>query len=1131
MSAAQNRGLLNDAWEQTQIKVFSRWTAKQLMAKQIPFESVLEDFADGTKLIQLLEIVSKEQIKSKWHKAPKMRVQMRENVGIALDFITSKNIRMVGIGSDDIIDKHKKLTLGLIWTIINKFLIEEISVEEATARDALLIWAKKNTAGYDGVNVTNFTTSWSDGLAFCALINKFRPNLLDYSTLDHNNHKENCEKAFAACKELGIYVYLDPEDLVDTQPDEKSVVTQVAEFFHFFAGESKVQAMADKVKRTIGIQRAIAELQSDYEQKAQECIDVINTEREKLLAKDYDETVPGVKSKLFNCIKFGRTVRPVIVDKRGIAMKTWGQLLTKCNSTGRPVPVVKEGLEPQTLTAKFEEIEKTAADRRAELTAILEDLQAKLIGAYDEAADAKIAIGEEIRAKADGLSGDLYEQRDALAQLLQQGQEASENVKEIQPKFDELVELRLNNRVKRTVIAVESEFEQLIAYLNRLIESNKAAIFDYENKKKIQEYNDAAQKYLDEITALKGELEAIQGTLREQRAAYVEKSETIMQKRDTVAEIRPIFQNLEKLSLHLGIENTPDAIVALYTDLLNTCQTKISEIHTALVEEYNTQALAIREKIEGINKTADSVQGTTQEKKDQVEKCQADLAETKASIEPTLGEPYQYLTSCKIANMVKHTPSDLVRDTDILSGYLVNLIEQLKAQLVKEANEARIAAYNELAQKYVDIANEFHASVIAIDGDRTTKRNAYLSAQLELGNKREGLSALKPEYEALERDTLHLSVKDSPATITKIYASTLSFITEKLAEIFNEMVADFDKLAVAIQDKIKAVQGEDLTGTPLELKDKIAAAKEHATAIEPELPTLNEPYEELTDFNLNFRVKVTPDALRNSLDTLIAFLNHKEESNNEKINADDREARINAYNQKAAVSVAKARELEQKVTAVDGSLVEKQQALFAIRDEVTAADEEAKALTPTFEDLEKDELHLAIEDTPDSIAAFFANILSHIEGLVREIDAAIAAEKGLQISEEQLQEFRETFNHFDKDHTNKLEYFELKACLTALGEDITDDQAKEFCKKYSAEQKESMTFEEYVKFMLEYFSKAETTDTTMEAFKAIANNNPILTEAQIDQYFPSEDAAYLKTQLKQVDGGYEFAEWVKSIYA
>ncbi|EAY19152.1 alpha-actinin, putative [Trichomonas vaginalis G3] len=66
--------------------------------------------------------------------------------------------------------------------------------------------------------------------------------------------------------------------------------------------------------------------------------------------------------------------------------------------------------------------------------------------------------------------------------------------------------------------------------------------------------------------------------------------------------------------------------------------------------------------------------------------------------------------------------------------------------------------------------------------------------------------------------------------------------------------------------------------------------------------------------------------------------------------------------------------------------------------------------------------------------------------------------------------------------------------------------------------------------MLDHFSKAETTETTMEVFKAIAQNQPVLTDAQLDQYFSAEDAAYLRSQLKQGENGYEFADWVNSLY-
>jgi actinin alpha len=1122
---------LKNDWEQTQIKVFSRWTAKQLAQRQIQFDSVLTDFKDGTKLINLLEIVSKEPIGVRYHKAPKQRIMMRENCSFALQFIQKKGIKLIGIGEDDIIDGHPKLTLGLIWTIINKFLIEDISVEEATARDALLIWAKKNTQGYADVNVTNFTTSWSSGLAFCALINKFRPQLLDYNALDRADHMEACRKAFAACKELGIYVYLDPEDLVGTQPDEKSVVTQVAEFFHFFAGESKTQAMADKLKRTIGIQRAIQEIVNNYEKEAQETIDVINQETEKLNAKDYEQTVPSVKGKLVEVIKFGRVARPMIAEKRGKALKTWGQLVTKCNGNHRPIPTPKEGLEPEALTKRSDEIEAAATQKRADLTEELNNLQNALIEAYDKAAEVKVQACTEIKEKSDNLQGTLTEQKEILAGLLAQAEEGQGKVNELQPQYDELVELRLATRVQKVVMVVQNEYDQLVAVINRLIELNKSALFDEENKARIQAYNDAAAVYVKEVAELAESIKAIEGSSQEKRAAFIAKQEEVIQKREGVANLRPIFEALEKDSLHLGIQDTPDTILALYTNELNNCTTEIENIHQTLVAEFDAMASEIDAKIQEIEKKADALEGPVAEQQQGVEKCQEELTQTRQTIEPTLNESYQYLVSCKVANRVKNSPTDLLNNADLLATKLAKKHEKNVEILHQEDNEARINRYNEIAQKFAAEAEEFGASVKAIEGDRVTCRTALLGKQQEITQKREGLNELKPEYEALEKDALHLGLKDTPASITSIYAGILTEITGKLAGIYNEMVADFDKLAGDVLAKIQAVGEEDVNGTAVEKKEKLAAQLEHATAIEAELPPLDEPYNELIEFKLNFKVKDNTQDVKNALEALITSIKHQIQSNDDKITSDDREARINSYNEKADVSVAASKELDAAINAVSGNLQEKQAALFELKKKVGEAEEQSKALTPEFEELEKDELHLSIENTPDSIAAFFANLYSHIESLIHEIDSALAAEKGLEISEEQLAEFRDTFTHFDRDGSKTLEYFELKACLTALGEDVTDDQAKEYCRKYTAEKKECMIFDEYVKFMLEYFSKAETADGTLEAFKAIAQGMPVITEAQLHQYFSDEDVEFLKTQLKECEGGYEFADWVNNVYA
>jgi len=102
---------------------------------------------------------------------------------------------------------------------------------------ALEEWCRRGLEG-SGVQVTNMTTSWRNGLAFCALVHRYRPDLLDLSELDPRDWRGNCALAFRLAEaELGIPALLDVEDMVDTvSPDRFSVLTYLAQFYHRLSG-------------------------------------------------------------------------------------------------------------------------------------------------------------------------------------------------------------------------------------------------------------------------------------------------------------------------------------------------------------------------------------------------------------------------------------------------------------------------------------------------------------------------------------------------------------------------------------------------------------------------------------------------------------------------------------------------------------------------------------------------------------------------------------------------------------------------------------------------------------------------------------------------------------------------------
>ncbi|XP_016372353.1 cytospin-A-like [Sinocyclocheilus rhinocerous] len=102
-------------------------------------------------------------------------------------------------------------------------------------RNALLRWCQKKTEGYQNIDITNFSSSWNDGLAFCAVLHTYLPAHIPYQELNSQDKRRNFSLAFQAAESVGIKSTLDINDMVHTErPDWQSVMTYVTSIYKYF---------------------------------------------------------------------------------------------------------------------------------------------------------------------------------------------------------------------------------------------------------------------------------------------------------------------------------------------------------------------------------------------------------------------------------------------------------------------------------------------------------------------------------------------------------------------------------------------------------------------------------------------------------------------------------------------------------------------------------------------------------------------------------------------------------------------------------------------------------------------------------------------------------------------------------
>ncbi|KAK7507079.1 hypothetical protein BaRGS_00001930 [Batillaria attramentaria] len=363
---------LADERELVQKKTFQKWVNSHLIRVNCKINDLYVDLRDGKMLMKLLEVLSGERLPRPTK--GKMRIHCLENVDKALTFLHEQRVHLENMGAHDIVDGSSRLTLGLIWTIILRFQIQDIMIEEVdnsetkSAKDALLLWCQMKTAGYPNVNVRNFTTSWRDGLAFNAIIHKHRPDLIQYDRLSKATPIQNLQNAFTVAEDsLGLTSLLEPEDVNVEYPDEKSIITYVVTYYHYFSKMKADSVQGKRIGKVIDNAISTENTIEEYETLTSDLLDWIEQTIVILKDRQFANSLTGVQQQLSAFNTYRIVEKPPKFDEKGNLEVLLFTIQSKMRSNNQRVYLPREGRLISDINKAWERLEKAEHERELAL--------------------------------------------------------------------------------------------------------------------------------------------------------------------------------------------------------------------------------------------------------------------------------------------------------------------------------------------------------------------------------------------------------------------------------------------------------------------------------------------------------------------------------------------------------------------------------------------------------------------------------------------------------------------------------------------------------------------------------------------------------------------------------------------
>ncbi|XP_078007768.1 LOW QUALITY PROTEIN: spectrin beta chain, non-erythrocytic 5 [Phascolarctos cinereus] len=195
-----------------------------------------------------------------------------------------------------------------------------------------------------------------------------RPDLIRYSSLRPEHPLHNLENAFeVAHRDLGISRLLDPVDVAVPQPEERSIMTYISFYYHYFSHLHQGQTVQKRLAKILQQLQETAKLQAQYEQLVSDLLGWITERAAQLEERRFPDTLPAMRQLLAAFAAFRKEEKPPRLEQRGAAEALLFRLSTALRAQNRRPFLPREGLGPGELGRRWEGLERAEACREQAL--------------------------------------------------------------------------------------------------------------------------------------------------------------------------------------------------------------------------------------------------------------------------------------------------------------------------------------------------------------------------------------------------------------------------------------------------------------------------------------------------------------------------------------------------------------------------------------------------------------------------------------------------------------------------------------------------------------------------------------------------------------------------------------------